>query len=319
MLKKIGLWSILKEAGSGFVQHNVFRHSASLSYYTIFSIGPMMLVIIFISSIFFSRQAIEGTIYSQIGGLIGNDAAIQIQDLIKNTSLSSNNFIAFIGFTLLIFAATTVFTEMQDSMNAIWDIKVKPNRNWQQFLKNRLVSFLIITCLGLLLLVFLIINGFIDGLKDRILEMFPWIAINMVYAANLILTLLIVSLLFAFIYKVLPDIYIQWKYVVGGAIFASILFMIGKFGVTFYINNSSLTGTYNSAGSFVILLLWIYYSTVVLYFGAEFTKAYAFKYCTSIKPKSYAVGIRTITLEKDEISKKIEINLNDHILNTPDG
>jgi len=294
----------LKEAGSGFVQHNVFRLSASLSYYTIFSIGPMMLVIIFISSIFFSRQAIEGTIYSQIGGLIGNDAAIQIQDLIKNTSLSSNNFIAFIGFTLLFFAATTVFTEMQDSMNAIWDVKVKTNRNWQQLLKNRLVSFLIITCLGLLLLVFLIINGLLEGLKDRILEMFPRITINVVYAVNLILTLLIVSLLFAFIYKVLPDIYIQWKYVVAGAIFASMLFMIGKFGVTLYINNSSLTGTYNSAGSFVILLLWIYYSAIVLYFGAEFTKAYAFIYTASIKPKSYAVGIRTITLENDETSKK---------------
>ena len=300
----MGLWSILKEAGSGFIEHNVLRHSASLSYYTIFSIGPMLLVIIFISSIFFSRQAIEGTIYSQIGGLIGNDAAIQIQDLIKNTSLSSNSFIAFIGFALLLFAATTIFTEIQDSMNAIWDIKVKTNRNWQQLLKNRLMSFLIITCLGLLLLVFLIINGLLEGLQDRILEMFPRIAINLVYAANLILTLLVVSILFAFIYKVLPDIYIQWKYVAAGAIFAAILFMIGKFGVTLYINNSSLTGTYNSAGSFVILLLWIYYSANVLYFGAEFTKAYAIKYCTSIKPKNYAVGIRTIIMENDEIINK---------------
>lgn len=300
----MGFWSILKEAGSGFVQHNVLRHSASLSYYTIFSIGPMMLVIIFISSIFFSRQAIEGTIYSRIGGLIGKDAAIQIQDLIKNTSLSSNNIAAIIGFSLLLFAATTIFTEIQDSMNAIWDIRVKANRNFQQLIKNRLVSFLIITCLGLLLLLFLIINGLLESLKDRILEIFPRIAINVVYAADFLLTILIVSLLFAIIYKVLPDIYIQWKYVAGGAIFASILFMIGKFGVTLYVNHSSLTGTYNSAGSFVILLLWIYYSAIVLYFGAEFTRAYAFKYCTSIKTKSYAVGIRTITLETDEIISK---------------
>ncbi|MGE5457685.1 MAG: YihY/virulence factor BrkB family protein [Methanococcaceae archaeon] len=309
----------MKEAGSGFVQQNVLRHSASLSYYTIFSIGPMMLVIIFISSIFFSRQAIEGTIYSQIGGLIGKDAAIQIQNLIKNTSLSSNNFIAFIGFTLLLFAATTIFTEIQDSMNAIWDIKVKANRNWQQLLKNRLVSFLIITCLGLLLLVFLIINGLFEGLKDRMLDMFPRLAINLVYASDFFLTLAIVSLLFAIIYKVLPDIYIQWKYAAGGAIFASMLFMIGKFGVTMYINHSSLTGTYNSAGSFVILLLWIYYSAIVLYFGAEVTKAYAFKYCDTIKPKSYAVGIRTITLENDEISMKNKVNISNHILNTPDA
>jgi membrane protein len=300
----MGLLSILKEAGTGFVRHNLLRLSASLSFYTIFSVGPMMLVIIFISGIFFSRQAIEGTIYNQIKGLIGNDAAIQIQDLIKNISLSSDNFIAVIGFALLLFTATTVFTEIQDSMNAIWDIKVKTNRNWQQLLKNRLMSFLIITCLGLLLLVFLIINSLLEGLKDRILEMFPHMAINMVYGANLTLTLLIVTLLFAFIYKVLPDVYVQWKYVVVGAIFASVLFMIGKFGVTFYINNSSLTGTYNSASSFVILLLWIYYSANVLYLGAEFTKAYALKYSVSLKPKSYAVGIKTITVEKDEISTK---------------
>lgn len=300
MVKKNGFWDILKKAGSGFVHHNVLRHSASLSYYTVFSIGPMLLVIIFISSIFLSRQAIEGTIYSQIGGLIGKDAAIQIQNLIKNTSLSSNHFIAYIGIALLVFAATTIFTEIQESMNVIWGIRVKSNRSWQQLIKNRLVSFLIITCLGLLLLVFLLVNGVIEGLKDRILEIFPRIAINVVYAVDFLLTLVIVSFLFAIIYKILPDIYIQWKYVVGGAIFASVLFMIGKFGVTIYINHSNLTGTYNSAGSFVILLLWIYYSAIVLYCGAEFTKAYAFKYCTSIKPKSYAVRIRTITLEDDD-------------------
>lgn len=300
MSKIKDFWKLMKVAGSGFGQHKVLKLSASLCFYAIFSIGPMMLVIIFISGIFFRRQAIEGTINSQIGGLIGNDAAMQIQELIKNTSLSSNNFMAVVGFVLLFFAATTVFTEMQDSMNTIWNLKVKTNRTWQRTWKNRLLSFFIIAGLGFLVLIFLILNGLLEGFMDKLHKMFPQIAINTIYIVNLLLTLFVVALLFAFIYKVLPDIYIQWKYVVVGALFAAVLFMIGKFGLTFYINNSNMSSTYSSAGSLVILLLWVYYSATILYFGAEFTKAYALKYSTSVKPKDYAISIRIITAEDSE-------------------
>lgn len=183
-------WNVIKEASIAFGQHKVFKLSASLCFYAIFSIGPMMLVIIFISGIFFSRPAIEGTINTQIGGLIGNDAATQIQELIKNTSVSSNNFMAVIGFVLLFFAATTVFTEMQDSMNVIWELKVKTNRNWQQSWRNRLLSFFIITGLGILVLVFLIINGLLEGFMDKLQRMFPKMAIHMIYSVNLFLTLI---------------------------------------------------------------------------------------------------------------------------------
>ncbi|HLN21779.1 MAG TPA: YihY/virulence factor BrkB family protein [Bacteroidales bacterium] len=300
-MKKKDLYDILSETLSGFYRHNVFKLSASLSFYTIFSIGPMMLVIIFISSNFFSRQAIEGSLYGQIEVLIGSEAALQVQELIRNTSLSSNSIMAVIGFTLLFFAATTVFTEIQDSMNIIWDLQVKKNKNWQQTLVNRIVSFLIITCLGLLLLIILIINGLLDGLMDQFVAKFPKIAINLVYAANIILTLVIVTILFGFIYKVLPDVNIRWRHVATGALFASILFMIGKFGVTFYINSSNMNSTYSSAGSLVILLLWTYYSATILYLGAEFTKAYAIKYYTSVQPRSYAVRIKTVTMEDNEI------------------
>lgn len=301
-LKIKDFWEVVKKASSEFGQHKVLKLSASLCFYTIFSIGPMMLVIIFISNIFLSQQAIEGTLNNQISGFIGSDAAMQVQELIKNTSLSNNRFIAVIGFVLLFFAATTVFTEMQDSMNTIWNLKVKTNRDWQQTWKNRVLSFFIITGLGFLVLVILIINGLLEGFMDKIHAMFPQMAIGMVYAVNLMLTLLLVALLFAFIYKVLPDIYIQWKYVIVGALFAAILFMMGKFGLTFYINNSNMSSTYSSAGSLVILLLWIYYSATILYFGAEFTKAFTLKYSTSIKPKSYAVTVKMVTEERNEIS-----------------
>lgn len=295
-------WQILKNAGSGFNQHNVFKLSASLGFYTIFSIGPMILVIIFISNLFWGRQAIEGTIYTQINGLIGDTAANQIQELIKDASISSKNFMALVGIVSLLIAATTVFTDIQESMNTIWNLKVKPERGWQQILKNRLVSFCIIISLGLILLLFLIINGILEGFMNKLEDLFPQISIRVIYILNLFLTVLVVALLFAFIYKVLPDATIHWRDVWGGALFAAILFMIGKFGITFYINNSNLYNAYSSAGSMVILMLWIYYSATILYFGAEFSKAYAVNFGAEIKPKDYAVTIEAVRLETHEPS-----------------
>jgi membrane protein len=302
-------WRILKDAAYGFDQHNVLRLSASLGFYTIFSIGPMMLVIIFISNIFWGRQAIEGTIYNQISGLIGDTAALQVQELIKNASISSSNFMAFIGIVSLVIAATSVFTDMQESMNTIWNLKVKTGRGWQQMFKNRLLSFCIIAGLGILLLLFLIINGILEGFTSKLTNSFPHISISVVYGVNLLITLFVVTLLFAFIYKVLPDATIRWRDVWEGALFAAVLFMIGKFAVTFYINHSNLNNTYSSAGSMIVLMLWIYYSAIILYFGAEFTKAYALKREIEIKPKEYAVTTEAVLSETNEPTVQKNENL----------
>lgn len=315
MVKLIDLWEILKAAGAGFNQHRIVKLSASLSYFTIFTVGPMILVIIYISSLFWGRRAIEGTIHNQISGLIGDGAAIQIQELIKNASISSNNFMAVISIVALVFAATTVFTQMQDTMNTIWNLKVKTGRGWQQMLKNRLLSFAIVTGLSFMLLISLILNGILEGFMSRLQELFPQIAIAVVYLVNLGLTLLVVAALFAFIYKVLPDAVLQWKDVRAGALFASVLFMIGKFCITFYINISDVGSAYGSAGSLVILLLWIFYSSNILYFGAEFSKAYALKYGAEIKPKDYAVTIKVVMVESNESSIQLnERNIRQYLL-----
>ncbi len=262
----------------------------------------MMLVIIFFSNLFWGREAIEGTIYSQISGVVGNTAALQIQEIIKNASISGNNFAAVIGFVTLLIAATTVFTEMQDSLNMIWNLRVKEGSGWLQMLKNRLLPFSIVAGLGFLLLGSLIINALLEGFMSKLQEMFPDAAIVVVYIVNLLLTLLVVAFLFAIIFKVLPDAVIQWKDVAAGALFTAVLFMIGKFCITFYINNSNMGSTYGSAGSLVILMLWIYYSSTILYFGAEFTKAYAVKYGAEIKPDEYAVTIQVVQVESSESS-----------------
>lgn len=289
------VWQIILDAADGFSRHKVQQLSASLAFYTVFSLGPIILVVIFFSNLFWGRQAIEGTIYHQIRGVVGNETASQIQEIIKNTAIEGNNIAAVIGFVTLIIAATTVFIEMQDSINSIWDLRLKKLKSagsWKKMLQNRLLSFSFVTGLGFLLLVSLIIDGLLEGFMNKLQRMFPGVAIEMIYIFNTFLTFLVVTLLFAFIYKYLPDAIIQWKEVMVGALFTSAMFMLGKYGITFYLGHSKISSAYGSAGSLVILLLWVYYSSIILYFGAEITKAYALRHGIHIKPTKYAVSIK---------------------------
>lgn len=297
-----GVWQILKDAGAGFLKHNVLKLSASLSYFTIFSIGPMMLVIIFCANLFWGRAAINGTIHKQLSGLLGNDAASQVQEIIKNASVSGNNFAAVLGIVMLVIAATSAFNEMQSSLNIIWNLKVNKGRSWLLMLKNRALSFAITASLGFLLLISLLVSSLLDGLMGRLQVIFPDVGFVIIYVVNLAVTFLVVALLFAVIYRVLPDAIISWKDVVVGALFTAVLFMIGKFGIGIYISHSTMGSSYGSAGSLVILLLWIYYSSIILYFGAEVTKAYALRYGSIIRPDKYAVTIRSVEVESNESS-----------------
>ncbi|MEP7253809.1 MAG: YihY/virulence factor BrkB family protein [Ginsengibacter sp.] len=297
-----GFWEILKDAATGFSKHHVLKLSASLAYYTIFGIGPMMLVVIFFANLFWAREAINGTIFHQLSGLVGKQAALQIQEIIKNASVSGQNFAAIFGFVMLIIAATSVFSEMQSSINLIWNLKVKKGRDWLRMLKNRLLSFSLTASLGFLLLVSLLLSSLLDGMMQKLQNIFPNVGFIFIYVINIVLTLFVVTILFAIIYKVLPDAIIGWKDVMAGALFTAVLFMIGKFCITLYIGHSSFGTSYGSAGSLVILLLWVYYSSIILYFGAEFTKAYTMKYGSVIRPDKYAVTIQRVEIESGESS-----------------
>ncbi len=296
------LWQIMRDAGAGFAKHKILKLSASLCFYTMFSIGPMLLVIIYISGLFWGKKAAEGTIYSQISGVIGEQPAKQVQELIKNATITNSDFMAFVSIAILIFAATTAFNEMHDSINTIWNLRVKKGRGFRQMLKSRLISFFLIGGIGLLLFVFLVVSGLLEGFIHQIRESFPQFSVTLFYVLDILFLLFTVALLFSMIYKILPDAHIKWKDVFAGAIFASILFVIGKFGFTIYIKNSNLGSSFGSAGSFVVLLMWIYYSAAILYFGAEFTKAYAIKFGDEISPKDYSVTIKVIEIESNEKS-----------------
>lgn len=293
-----GLINVLKKSGSGFMNDKVPKLSASLAYYTIFSLGPMLIVIIFLATIFLGKEATEGTIYGQTRDLVGDNAALQIQEMIKNAAISGGSTVAgIIGFVTLILGATTVFSEIQDSINTIWRLRAKTDVGFKKLLLNRLWSFSLVIGIGFLLLVSLFINTIVEAMMNKLQEIFPGGSVYLLYVVNLVVTLLVISLLFAIIFKLLPDALIRWKDVAVGAIFTAILFMIGKFGITLYINKTDVGSTYGAAGSLAILLVWVYYSSMILYFGAEFTKAYVLRFGSEIRPNEYAVVVKTVQVE----------------------
>lgn len=321
-MKKItfrGLWEVLKNSFKGFSDDKVTKLSASLAYYTVFSLAPMLIVIVSLCSIFFGREAVEGTIYGQIQSFVGSDAALQLQQIIKNAAIGGKGKIAaIIGIITLLIGATTVFAEIQDSINSIWGLKIKAKAGWFKLVKTRLLSFGVIGSLGFLLLVSLGVTAIIEALSNRLKAHFPDVAVIVIYIINLAITFSVVTILFGVIFKVLPDAKVKWKDVLAGAIATAILFMIGKFVISFYISKSNVGSTFGTAGSLVVLLLWIYYSAIILYFGAEFTKSYAMKFGEEIHPNEYAVVAKTVEVEQgkqsiqqaDKNAEKIEKKIN---------
>ncbi|MEP7107518.1 MAG: YihY/virulence factor BrkB family protein [Ferruginibacter sp.] len=293
-----GMLGVFKNSFIGFDEDRVTKLSGSLAYYTVFSMGPLLIVIISLCGLFLGKEAVEGKIYSQLAGFVGSDTAIQLQQIIKNASLAGKSKIAaIIGGIILLVGSTTVFAEIQDSINGIWGLKPKPKRGWVKFLQNRFLSFSVIIGLGFLLLVSLGISAIIDGFSDHLSNRFPEIAIVVFYIMNVCITLGVTTIIFGVIFRVLPDADIRWKDVIAGAFATAVLFMLGKFGISFYISKSNVGSTYGTAGSLVILLLWVYYSSLILYFGAEFTKAYAVKYGSKIYPNQYAVTTKMVEVE----------------------
>ncbi len=295
-------WQILKQTASDFIDDKVLKLSASLAYYTIFSVAPMLIVVIFFCDLFLGREAIEGTLYTQIKGMVGNEAAIQVQQMIRNATLSQDmSWATIVGFITLILGATGVFAEIQDSINTIWRLKSKPKKGkgFLRMLVNRLQSFSLVVSMGFILLVSLVVNGIIELFNQRLAQLFPEVAVFVIYLLNLTITFLVITTLFAVIFKVLPDARIRWKDVIVGAIATAVLFMLGKFGIGLYLGASKVGSTYGAAGSIVIILLWVYYSAAILYFGAEFTRVHVQHFGERIYPNDYAVWIKQVEVEEE--------------------
>lgn len=284
---------LFKETINEFISDNALKLSAALSYYTIFSLPPLLIIVISLAGFFFGAEAVRGEIFGQINGLVGNEAALQIQETIKNVELSgSNTFATILGVIILLIGASGVFAEIQDSINFIWGIEAKPRKGFIKFIKNRLMSFSMIGSVGFLLLVGLIVNSLMDVLNQRLANFFPKDTVHLFYVVNLIVVFLIITLLFTVIFKTLPDGKIVLKDCIIGASFTAFLFMIGKFAIGAYLGSTAVASVYGAAGSVILILVWVYYSAIILYFGAEFTKVYAHLHGDKIIPNEYSVKIK---------------------------
>jgi membrane protein len=253
-----------------------------------------------LASIFLGQQAAENQIFEELNGLLGASAAKQIQEIIENIRLSGKtNFALVASIITLVIGATTVFVEVQDSLNVIWKLKAKPKKGWMAFLKNRLLSSSLIISIGFLLIVSLLVNGAIEALMGVLSRYLSSVTEILLRILNLVITFLVITVLFGIIFKFLPDAKIKWRHVRTGAIFTAILFTLGRYIIGLYIEKTATASTYGAAGSIVVLLLWVYYSAVILYIGAEFTQVYTEAYGGSIEPAEYAVHVQQQEVEKE--------------------
>ncbi len=298
------IWQVVKKAAASFVDDQVTKLAGSLAYTIVFSLGPLIMVIISLASIFLGKDAIEGQLYLQVAGFVGSEAATQIQEVVKNASLDGKGTLSFIvGIVILLIGSTALFIEIQTSINAIWKLKPKAKRGWFKLLMDRLLSFSIIISLGFLLIVSLGISALVDAFSNYLISIFPDVAVVFFYILNLFINFVTIAFIFAIIFKVLPDATVKWRHVRAGAVATAILFMIGKFVISYYISTTKVGSAFGAASSIVVLLTWVYFSSLILYFGAEFTKFYALQYGDHIQPNSYAISTKTIEVELSGLDK----------------
>lgn len=289
--------TIFTNAISWFMGDNAMKMSASLSYSTIFSLGPLIFLVVFIAGSFYSQDAIEGKVYTELKEWLGSDIASVVQNLIIGiNNNSTNTFIArTISIVTLVVGATSVFTEIQDSLNQIWGVKAKPKKSVIRMLIARLLSFSLIISLGFILIVSLVVNTVIIGVSNQFFELLqinrliPEFSIGIMMFLSNALVFVVLTSLFAIIFKILPDVKLKFKQVIPGAILTTLLFMVGKFGIGVFVEGNKMASLYGAASSVIILLLWIYYSAAILYFGAEFTRAHIEFNGSKIEPSQYAV------------------------------
>ena len=282
---------LLKETWKEWQEDKASRLAAALAYYTAFSIAPLFVIAIAIAALVFGEEAAQGQIFGQLKDLVGKDAAKGIESLIVSSSKPTEGTIAtLISIALLFFGASNVFTQLQDALNTIWEVAPKPGRGIKGILKDRILSFGMVLGIGFLLLVSLILSAVLAGLGNYLGGKMP--GLQFLWSSlNFFLSFGVITVLFALMFKFLPNVKITWGDVGIGAVITALLFTIGKSLIGLYLGNSSVGSTYGAAGSFVVLLLWVNYSAQILLFGAEFTQVYANKYGSQIVPTKNAVPV----------------------------
>ena len=294
-------FSYLKETFQHWQDDEAFRQSAVIAYYSIFSLPALIIIVVNVAGLVYGQQEIRGQITDQIGSMIGGEAARQVQTMVANASDQGNSTLAIIiGVATLLFGATGLFYQLQQSLNKVWDVEPKPNAGILKVIMDRSLSLGIILAIGFLLIVSLIATAAISALSEWMQQQLSEALVYVFYVVNFLLSFGIVTLFFALIYKVLPDVEIPWRTVWIGSIVTAILFTIGKFGLGLYFGKTDPASTFGAAGSVILILLWVNYSGLIFLFGAEFTKVYARRNGHNIKVSSHAQRSAAYRLEQQQ-------------------
>lgn len=283
-------FTVTKTALSEWGKDKATVWAASLAYLTVFSLSPLLLLLTAVAGLFFGEQAIRGQLFGQLQGILGTDAAALIQKAVSNTTQPSGNIIAtIIGVVTLILGATGIFGQLQQAFNAIWDVKTHPKAGFKALVIDRLLSLSMLLIIAFLLAISVGLS-FVTNAAANYMNSFAAIPIPVMEGINLLISFVILSILFAAMFKILPDVKIPLRAVIPGAVLTALLFVLGKFLIGWYIGRSAYTSTYGAAGSLMVLLVWVYYSVQLLLLGAEFTKAYAKAAAIKIVPSQNAVS-----------------------------
>jgi membrane protein len=306
--KTVSYPSLFSQAFSGWKKDNATLWSAALAYYTVFSIGPLLLVIVGIIGLILSKTSVEKSLYSQLGGLMGNQGSEFIKTILTSTHKPATSLIStIIGFVSLLLGAAGVFSQLKQLLNHVWGVSQDSRAGIKALLFDRILNMSMVGAIAFLLLVSLIASTVVSAVATYFTKFLPFSA-TILEILNFAISFVVITFLFALILKVLPDVNISWRRIWPSAILTSLLFTIGKELIGLYIGHSGVASSYGAAGSLIILLLWVYYSSQIIFFGAEFSKAYVLATDKKIVPSKFAVVSRKeLTQQQQENIKKKKI------------
>lgn len=290
---------ILVDSIKDFTSNESMNFAAGTAFYTIFSLPALLIIILNLGASLYERSEIREELFSQITSLAGEESRQTLESILENFALNADNaFSATLGISILIFSATTVFVSLQKGINHIWHIKPKPNKGYLKLAINRLLSFSIVLVIGFILIISLILDTIVSYSFGKLDNAFPDVDLELISVVEIVISQLILIVIFALMYKILPDAKVRWKDTWAGAIVTALLFIIGKFLIGFYMGTNDLNSTYGAAGSLVILLVWIYYSVVIFLFGAQVTYYIAKNIGGGVRPRAEAVRVEEIEIDE---------------------
>ncbi|UYG01850.1 YihY/virulence factor BrkB family protein [Halomonas sp. LR3S48] len=286
-------WNTVSQAFSLWLERNAFSYAGSLAFYTLFSLAPTMIIAVAVIGVVFGDEAAQGQIVAQLQGALGAEAAKAVEQAVAASRIEESGILpTLLGFGGLLVGATTVFAQMQYSLNMIWGVTAKPSRNSiLVFLKQRLLSLAVVLAIGFILLVSLLIGVMLRGMLQAVDDATPLIG-PVTAGAEFLISLAVIAALFATIFKVLPDVVLSWRDVLLGALVTALLFAIGRSVIASYLAYTATASTYGAAGSLVMILLWVYYSSLILLFGAAFTRSYLLARGREVVPRNSAVLVK---------------------------